>query len=226
MTPSPDSIARTTVTLQTLFPALADAAPASLTRIVEHGIHRKVRAGTILFDAHTPCGGFPLVLSGTVKVLQRYPNGRELPLYRVRPGESCLLSGSCLLGHSDYTASGIAETDVELLSLPATDFHALIASDEAFRHHVVNLFGERLATLLSLVEAIAYQKLDQRLAALLLAKGDPVNATHQVLADELGSVREIVSRLLRSFEDRGWVDVARERIRIVDRAALAALAQG
>ena len=226
MTPSPDSTSTTTVALQTLFPALADAAPASLTRIVEHGIHRKVRAGTILFDAHTPCGGFPLVLSGTVKVLQRYPNGRELPLYRVRPGESCLLSGSCLLGHSDYTASGIAETDVELLILPATDFHALIASDEAFRHHVFNLFGERLATVLSLVEAIAYQKLDQRLAALLLAKGDPVHATHQALADELGSVREIVSRLLRSFEDRGWVDVARERIRIVDRAALAALAQG
>jgi CRP/FNR family transcriptional regulator len=226
MTPSPDSASTTTVALQTLFPELANAAPASLTRIVEHGIHRKVRAGTILFDAHTPCGGFPLVLSGTVKVLQRYPNGRELPLYRVRPGESCLLSGSCLLGHSDYTASGIAETDVELLILPATDFHALIASDEAFRHHVFNLFGERLATVLSLVEAIAYQKLDQRLAALLLAKGDSVHATHQALADELGSVREIVSRLLRSFEDRGWVDVARERIRIVDRAALAALAQG
>ena len=226
MTPRPDSAANTIATLRTLFPALADAAPASLTRIVLHGIHRKVRAGTVLFDAHTPCGGFPLVLSGTVKVLQRYPNGRELPLYRVRPGESCLLSGSCLLGDSDYTASGIAETDVELLILPAEDFHALIASDAAFRHHVFHLFGERLATLLSLVEAIAYQKLDQRLAVLLLAKGDPVHATHQALADELGSVREIVSRLLRSFEDRGWVDVARERIKIVDRPALAALAEG
>lgn len=223
---SPDSASATAETLQQLFPALADAAPASLTRIVQHGIHRKVRAGTTLFDAHTPCSGFPLVLSGTVKVLQRYPNGRELPLYRVRPGESCLLSGSCLLGHSDYTASGIAETDVELLILPAADFHALVASDEAFRRHVFTLFGERLATVLSLVEAIAYQKLDQRLAALLLAKGDPVLATHQALADELGSVREIVSRLLRSFEDRGWVDVARERITIVDRAALAELAQG
>ena len=225
MTP-PDPTSATAETLQQLFPALADAAPASLTRIVQHGIHRKVRAGTTLFDAHTPCSGFPLVLSGTVKVLQRYPNGRELPLYRVRPGESCLLSGSCLLGHSDYTASGIAETDVELLILPAADFHALVASDEAFRRHVFTLFGERLATVLSLVEAIAYQKLDQRLAALLLAKGDPVLATHQALADELGSVREIVSRLLRSFEDRGWVDVARERITIVDRAALAELAQG
>ena len=104
------------------------------------------------------------------------------------------------------------------------DFQALIASDEAFRNHVFSLFGERLATLLSLVEAIAYHKLDQRLAALLLAKGDPVHATHQALADELGSVREIVSRLLRVFEDKGWVDLARERIHVIDRAALARLA--
>jgi CRP/FNR family transcriptional regulator len=219
------SSAASAVKLRTLFPALADAAPGTLARIVEHGIHRQVHTGTVLFDAHTPCSGFPLVLSGSVKVLQRYPNGRELPLYRVRPGESCLLSGSCLLGHSDYLATGIAETEVELLILPPADFHALIASDEAFRRHVFNLFGERLAALLSLVEAIAYQKLDQRLAALLLAKGDPVEATHQALADELGSVREIVSRLLRMFEDKGWVDLGRERIRIVDRAALTALAR-
>lgn len=177
-----------------------------------------------MFDAHTPCAGFPLILSGTVKVLQRYPNGRELPLYRVRPGESCLLSGSCLLGHSDYAASGIAETDVDALVLPPAEFHALVAGDEAFRNHVFRLFGERLATLLSLVEAIAYQKLDQRLAALLIAKGNPVHATHQALADELGSVREIVSRLLRMFEDKGWVSLGRERVEIIDSAALAAMA--
>ena len=212
------------VALRTLFPALADAAPDTLARIVDHGIHRKVRAGTVMFDAHTPCAGFPLVLSGVVRVLQRYPNGREMPLYKVRPGESCLLSGSCLLGHADYSATGIAETDVELLVVPPADFHTLIASDAAFRNHVFSLFGERLATLLSLVEAIAYQKLDQRLAALLVAKGETVQATHQALADELGSVREIVSRLLRAFEDKGWVDLARERILITDRTALAALA--
>lgn len=217
--------APTVVALRRLFPALADAAPSTLTRIVEHGIYRKAPAGTVVFDAHTPCAGFPLILAGTLKVLQRYPNGRELQLYRVRPGESCLLSGSCLLGHADYTASGIAETDVELLVVPASDFHALIAGDAVFRNHVLELFGERLAALLELVEAIAYQKLDQRLAALLLAKGDPVRATHQSLADELGSVREIVSRLLRAFEDKGWVDLARERIRIIDRDALATLAK-
>ena len=160
------------------------------------------------------------------RVSKRYPNGREMPLYRVRPGESCLLSGSCLLGQADYAATGIAATEVELLIVPPADFRALIASDEAFRNHVFGLFGERLATLFTLVEAIAYQKLDQRLAALLLAKDDPVLATHQALADELGSVREIVSRLLRAFEDKGWVDLARERIHVVDRDALAAMANG
>lgn len=161
-------------------------------------------------------------------MLQRYPNGRELQLYRVKPGESCLLSGSCLLGQASYDASGIAETEVELLIVPPAEFQSLIAGDETFRRHVFAMFGERLAALMQVVEAIAYQKLDQRLAALLVNKGPEgdIHATHQALADELGSVREIVSRLLRSFEDRGWVDLGRERIRVVDRGALAGLARG
>ena len=141
-----------------------------------------------MFGEHSPCGGFPLVLSGSIRVLQRYPNGRELQLYRVKPGESCLLSGSCLLGDTNYAASGIAETDVELLILPPALFQALIAEDESFRRHVFEVFGERLAALMQVVEAIAYQKLDQRLAALLVARtaGSEIHATHQALADELG----------------------------------------
>jgi CRP/FNR family transcriptional regulator len=211
------------------FPTLGDAPPATLERIAREGIHRKAPAGTVMFSEHSPCGGFPLVLAGTIRVLQRYPNGRELQLYRVKPGESCLLSGSCLLGQTNYDAAGIAETDVELLILPPAAFQALIAEDETFRRHVFALFSERLSALMQIVEAIAVQKLDQRLAALLVnrdADAGEIRATHQALADELGSVREIVSRLLRSFEDRGWVDLGRERIRIVDRAALAGLARG
>jgi CRP/FNR family transcriptional regulator, anaerobic regulatory protein len=210
------------------FPALARAPAATLERIARASLHRNVPSGTVMFSEHSPCSGFPLVLSGSIRVLQRYPSGRELHLYRVKPGESCLLSGSCLLGDVVYEASGIAETDVELLIVPAAEFHALIAEDETFRRHVFALFSERLSSLLQVVEAIASQKLDQRLAALLVNRSpsDEINATHQALADELGSVREIVSRLLRNFEDRGWVDLGRERIRIVDRAALAALAQG
>jgi CRP/FNR family transcriptional regulator len=210
------------------FPTLAQAPRATLERIARDGIYRRAAEGTTMFDEHSPCSGFPLVLAGSIRVLQRYPNGRELQLYRVRPGESCLLSGSCLLGNTVYAASGVAETDVELLILPPASFQALIAADEWFRRHVFEVFGERLAALMQVVEAIAYQKLDQRLAALLVARanGKDLHTTHQALADDLGSVREIVTRLLRSFEDRGWVDLGRERITIVDRGALAELARG
>jgi CRP/FNR family transcriptional regulator len=214
--------------LAATFPSLARAPAATLERVARVGAHRKVPAGTVVFSEHSPCTGYPLVLGGSIRVLQRYPNGRELQLYRVKPGESCLLSGSCLLGHANYDASGITETDVELLVVPATEFHALVAGDETFRRQVFEMFGERLAALMQVVEAVAYQKLDQRLAALLVNKGptSEIHATHQALADELGSVREIVSRLLRNFEDRGWVDLGRERIRVVDRDALAGLARG
>ena len=210
------------------FPSLAGAPAATLERLARVSIHRKVPAGTVMFSERSPCAGYPLVLGGSIRVLQRYPNGRELQLYRVKPGESCLLSGSCLLGNTDYAASGVAETDVELVVLPPTSFQSLIAEDESFRRHVFEVFGERLAALMQVVEAIAYQKLDQRLAALLVAKGTDgeIHMTHQALADDLGSVREIVSRLLRSFEDRGWVDLGRERVTIVDRGALAELAHG
>ncbi|MFO1282647.1 MAG: Crp/Fnr family transcriptional regulator [Burkholderiales bacterium] len=189
---------------------------------------RKVPAGTTMFGERQPCTGFPLVLAGSIRVAQHYPNGREMQLYRVRPGESCVLSSSCLLGRVQYPASGTAETDVELAVIPPEDFRALVVEEPAFREYVFSLFGERMASLLSLVEAISYQKLDQRLAALLVKRAGAdgtIRATHQALADELGSVREIVSRLLRNFEDRGWVDLGRERITLVDRAALAAAAE-
>ena len=214
--------------IATTFPGLANAPPATLERMAREGTYRKAPAGTLMFDEQSPCSGFPLVLAGSIRVLQRYPNGRELQLYRVKPGESCLLSGSCLLGQTNYAASGVAETDVEILILPPTLFQTLIAEDDSFRRHVFEVFGERLSALMQVVEAIAYQKLDQRLAAVLVnrAPDGEVHATHQALADELGSVREIVSRLLRNFEDRGWVDLGRERVRIVDRDALASLARG
>jgi CRP/FNR family transcriptional regulator len=212
------------------FPALAKAPPATLERLAAKSLHRRVLAGTVMFNERTPCTGFPLVLGGAVRVVQQYPNGRELQLYRVKPGESCLVSGSCLLGDTAYPASGFAEGEVELLIVPPTEFRSLVAEDEAFRAFVFSEFGERMATLMQLVEAIAYQKLDQRLAALLVERGSggstTVQATHQALADDLGSVREIVTRLLRSFEDRGFVELGRERITLRDPAALTALARG
>ena len=208
-----------------LFPALREVPEPLLDEALASALPREVPAGTALFEPGNPCRGFPLVLAGTVRVVKSAPSGREVLLYTVHPGESCLLSSSCLLGGSDYNAMGIAKGAVRLVILPAAAFNKLLAESKAFRDYVFGLFGERLSALMELVEAVAFQRLDQRLAALLLGKGSPIRATHQSLADELGSVREIVSRLLRSFEDRGWVALGRERIEITDPAALQRAAQ-
>jgi CRP/FNR family transcriptional regulator len=177
-------------------------------------------AGAQVFDENQACMGFPLILSGSVRVIKAAPNGRELQLYRVGPGESCILSSSCLLGQANYHAQGIVEQEVEMLVLPAATFRTWLAEHESFRDYIFHLFSERLTDLMQLVSAVAFQKLDQRLAALLVAKSSPIHSTHQALADELGSAREIVSRLLKSFAEQGWVKLGREQIDVLDAAAL------
>jgi CRP/FNR family transcriptional regulator len=155
-----------------------------------------------------------------VRVIKASPNGRELQLYRVDPGESCILTSSCLMGHTRYQARGEVEHDVEMVALPAPVFRQLVSSFEPFRDYIFSLFSERLTDMMQLVSAVAFQKLDQRLATLLLAKANPIRTTHQQLADELGSVREMVSRLLKQFSEQGWVRLGREQIEIADPAAL------
>ena len=205
------------------FPAFAGLAPARLARLLADAQLLRVPAGVVLFDAKQPCRGFPLVLQGAVRVTMSAPSGREILLYRVDPGQGCILSGGCLLGHSDYAARGVAEEDVTLLSLPPAEFSALLLEHEPFRRFVFGMYGERLAEVMTLVEEVAFRRLDERLAQLLVHRGPVIEATHQSLADELGSVREIVSRLLRSFETRGWVKLERERITLKDPKSLAAL---
>ena len=202
------------------FPALA---PAIAERILAESSLVRAPAGSVLFDARQPCRGFPLVLEGSARVSKSTPGGREILLYRVEPGQGCILSGGCLLGDTDYTARAVAESDSVLLSIPPALFQSLMVDAEPFRRFVFGMYGERLADVMALVEEVAFRRLDVRLARLLAARGPVLETTHQKLADELGSVREIVSRLLRGFEERAWVRLERERITVLDRAALAAL---
>ena len=202
--------------LTELYPAFQALPPDLLDFVLRNGVVRSVGRGTILFDERNPCQAFPMLLEGTIRVVKVGANGRELQLYRVVPGESCILSTSCMLGTAPYSARGIADTDVTVFALTAPVFHRLVAESDAFRSYVFGLFADRIVDLMQLVEAVAFHKLDQRLAALLLGKGRTIHVTHQALADELGSVREIVSRLLKSFAEQGLVSVAREQIEIVD----------
>ena len=183
----------------------------------------QVPEGTTLFREHEACQGFPLVLDGEVRVSRSASNGRELELYRVLPGEMCLVSSACLFAGQVFTARGITTRPTRLTMLPPALFRAALAS-EPFRDFVMGLFAARMADLTALIEAVAFQKLDSRLAATLLGHGSQLRATHQALADELGTVREIVTRLLHRFERSGWVELSRECITIRDSVALRQLA--
>jgi CRP/FNR family transcriptional regulator, anaerobic regulatory protein len=206
------------------FPVFATLPAKRLETLLARAQLVRAPKGAVLFDANQPCRGFPLLLEGAVRVTKSAPTGREIQLYRVEPGQGCILSGGCLLGHSAYSATGIAEQDVALLSLPPALFHELLLESEPFRRFVFGMYGERLADVMELVEEVAFRRLDARLARLLVQRGPVVQGSQQRLADELGSVREIVSRLLRGFEERGWVELGRERVTVRDPRALGELA--
>lgn len=209
--------------LQALYPVL-DGLPSALrAKVLEQAQTVTVPAGTVLFDERQPCQGFPFILAGGIRVLKPSASGRELPLYRVLPGESCIITSSCLLGHTDYNARGVTETDTTLVLLPRPIFDDLL-DQPAFRDFVFHLFSERIADLMQLIEEVAFRKLDQRLAGLLLGKGKVLHATHQQFADELGSVREMISRLLKGFAEQGLVRLGREQVEILDPAGLRRIA--
>ncbi|MBI5918641.1 MAG: Crp/Fnr family transcriptional regulator [Nitrosomonadales bacterium] len=203
-----------------LYPMLGELPANQLDEVLATAHTMRIPAGTVIFDENQACQGFPLLLSGSVRVIKAAPSGRELQLYRICPGESCILTSSCLMGHTRYHARGLAEQDVELVLLQPAAFRHLVSTLETFRDYIFSLFSERLTDLMQLVSAVAFQKLDQRLAALLLSKTSPIHITHQALADELGSVREMVSRLLKQFAEQGWVKLGREQIEIIHPAEL------
>jgi CRP/FNR family transcriptional regulator len=206
-----------------LYPVLQDLPAPLRERLLAESQPMTVPAGTVLFDEHQPCQGFPFVLAGSVRVVKLAANGRELPLYKVLPGESCIITSSCLLGHADYNARGVTENETTLVLLPRALFDKMLG-ETPFRDFVFDLFAERISELMQLVEEVAFRKLDQRLANLLLGKGRQLHTTHQQLADELGSVREMVSRLLKGFADQGLVRLGREQIEILDPAGLRRIA--
>lgn len=208
------------------YPAVA-ALPAALREdvLATEAQVLTVPAQTPLFQEGTPCQGFPMVLQGEVRVARGAQNGRSLELYRVGPGELCVASTSCLFGHSLLMAHGSTTEATELVVLTPRGFDRWVA-DAGFRQFVFGVFADRLADLMGLVEAVAFQRLDQRLAGALLGHGPVVATSHQALADELGTVREIVTRLLKRFERAGWLRLGRERIELKDAGALRALAGG
>jgi len=205
------------------YPPLGALPRESLIRALAHLPLFHVPPRTVLFDEGEPCRGFPLLLRGEIDVVRSAPDGRELSLYRVSPGDVCVVSAGCLFGSRPMNARGrtVTESRVVVASLECirewTD-------SQPVREFFFGTLADRLTDLMELVEAVAFQRLDQRLARALLGHGQILHMTHQQIADELGTAREMVSRLLKRFEADGLVALGRERIEIVDPARVRGLA--
>ena len=208
------------------FPALAQLPRERLVDVASHSDYREMASGQRLFSPGEPCGGFPLLLKGSVRVVRETGQGKSIALYTVHAGELCIVSSESLFAAPSLMASGYAECDVEVLSLSAETIDDLLASEPAFRRLFYGLLSARLADLVLTVEAVAFLKLDQRLAALLVEKGPHIALSHQAIADQLGVAREMVSRVMRGFSEHGWIAQSREAIELLDVTALDRLSQG
>lgn len=205
--------------LYAVYPILQVIADDLRDAVLKNAKRLSIAKGHILFNEQQACKAFPFVLEGTVKVFKTSANGRELPLYRVTPGDACVVTAGCLLGNHPYHACGMTQTDCEFVVMPDQDFNLLLANKE-FRQYVFALFSERMLELMQLIEEVAFRKLDQRLAGYLVTHGPVIRVSHQQLADELGSVREIISRVLKNFADAGALMLGRENIEILDHSFL------
>ena len=188
----------------------------------------QVPEGTQVFAPGQSADNLLLLLDGTVRVQQKSDTGREVFLYRVHAGESCVLTTACMLAYEEYSADGIAETPVTAVAIPRATFDDMAAKSPVFRDFIFTAYSRRITDLFTLIDHIVFQRMDVRLAARLLelaGEEDVVHATHQVLAKELGTAREVISRTLAEFHRRGWVEQSRGEVRLVGRGGLERLAR-
>lgn len=200
-----------------------DASSAAQQEFEDAAMLAQLQAGDRYFHEGDSCNQIALLGKGSVRVYKTGESGREITLYHVRAGETCILTASCVLAHLNYPASAVAEEDTEAVVFPAGIFRTWVAVDERVRQFVFETLATRMASVLSLVEEITFNKMDRRLAEYLKTKfcneGRPVRviqATHEHIAGELGSAREVISRLLKEFEREGAIELARGRILLRD----------
>lgn len=215
---------QTAVTSNALFEALDEE---TWHRVHESGRRMQVSAGTPLFAAGDPCQGLPLVLSGEIRVQMIGASGNEIVLYRLQGGEMCPLSLGCLLTNNSHQSEAVVEQDSEVLVIPPGLTEKLMNDAACFRRALLESYGQRLQSLMLVIEEVAFRRLDERLAQRLVERQvyGRLSTTHQDLAVELGSAREVVSRLLKEFERRGMVELERGLITITDLPALHRIGQ-
>jgi len=192
--------------------------PELMKQLLSQARRQPFPVGTHLYWEGDSCSGIAFLLSGSIRVYKCGETGREITLYEIGPGETCILNASCILGNNAYPANAVTVCTGELILIPAHDFRRLLGSHEILRDFVFSLLSERLGEVMELVNEVAFRRMDERVTEYLIEKsGDGLLlTTHQKIASDLGTSREVVSRLLKDFERQGRVLLGRNEIRLLD----------
>ena len=210
--------------LSRLYPVLQQL-PASLQNAIADASYPvQAEPDTILFDVDATIQSFLLLTQGSVRVVLP-GHERELLLYRVQPGNCCVISICHLLGNTHYRVRAQVESAICGIAMPRPLFQAMIDQSPAFSRFILNVFSDRYTQVLELLERVTSMRLDGRLARLLVYRGPVIHATHLELADELGSVREVISRILKDFAARGWIKLERGQVEVLDQDMLQQISQ-
>jgi CRP/FNR family transcriptional regulator len=209
------------------FAGLARLEPATKQRLLSRSLILEVPKDTTIFGPGNSPENMLFLIDGTVRVQQTSDSGHEIVLYRIHAGQSCVLTTASLLAYQNYAAEGISETTVQAAAIPRAVFDDLVASSKSFRDFVFAAFSKRITDLFLMIDEVAFQRMDVRLAYKLIELSggeDSVAITHHKLAVELGTAREVVSRQLQEFHRRGWIEQSRRKVHLLNPTALEKLA--
>ncbi len=204
-------------------PFLQTASPQIMRDFKEKSYYAKIPSGREIFVEGDEVDGIALMMSGVVRVYKLGETGREITLYRFGEGESCVITANAILHQQDFPAIAIVEQEAEAVMIPAEVFSYWVKHYDDWRDFVFNLVSERLASVMEIVDEVAFQRMDRRIASFLLERSqfqNPINITHQEIANEIGSSREVISRLLEDFAERGMVQLSRGEVQILDSEGL------
>ncbi len=206
------------------FPFLAKLPAGDFARIADAIHFAALKPGEIAYQEEWECPNYIMCVDGRTRVYKTNTAGREVLIYKVESGGTCVLTTQCLLSNSNFPAESVAEAPTELATIPAAQFHIFTAEIPAFREFVLRDYTRLLGSMFSLIDSVAFATVEQRLARRLLVdvgEGWCVTKTHRELAADIGSVREIVSRHLGDWERNGWIKSFRGKLELLDKKALA-----
>ena len=194
--------------------------PRKLEPLLDTLRFRDMAAGATILREGQVCSSVPFVLRGAIRVFKTAESGREISLYRIEAGQTCILSTGCGAGIAGFPASVVAERDTEAAFMPTASVKRLLDEGPAFRAFVLGQYSRRMAEVIELVEEIAFRRVDERLAQVLAERGrsNPerrIELTHQGLADQVGTSREVVSRILKDWEERGALEISRGSVMLL-----------